>query len=142
MEAFMRQPGWAAAASGVALLVASCGSPPLHEVTGRVTLDGRPLEAALVTYISDDDRREFFLARTDAEGRYRLQPDGSRAGALAGRYIVRVTTLQEPDTRSDPPVPGIAERVPRRYNLKSELRAEVEPGVNERSFDLVTKEPR
>jgi hypothetical protein len=137
----MRRSGGATAV-GVALLAASCGSPPLHEVTGRVTLDGKPLEAALVTYISDDDRREFFLARTDAEGRYRLQPDGRRAGALAGRYVVRVTTLQEADTRSEPPVPGIAERVPRRYNLESELRAEVDPGVNDRSFDLVTEERR
>ena len=133
----MRHDWWVVA--GVAMLAASCGTPPLQEVTGRITLDGKPLADATVTYISDDERREFFLARTDAEGRYRLQPDGSRSGALAGRYVVRVTTFRQADDRVDPPIPGVAERVPERYNLASELRAEVGPGVNQRSFDLVAE---
>lgn len=131
--------GRVAVIAGAALLMAGCGEPPLHDVTGKVTLDGKPLSGALVTFLSEGEPRRFHLARTDADGRYRLRPDASRSGAVAGRYVVRVTTFQEGDSRVDPPVPAIPERVPARYNVESQLRAEVIAGPNEFAFDLESK---
>ncbi len=117
---------------GCALLAtaAGCGGGGIQlvSVQGTVTLDGQPLEDALVTFQPAEGRPSY--GTTDSQGRYRLQYTPDRRGALPGQHQVVISTYVEPDTDSDDPVKqaGRPERVPEKFNKKSTLTAEVAPG--------------
>lgn len=57
-------------------------------------------------------------------------------GAEPGEHRVTIATFTEGDPDGDPPVARVAERVPVKYNLRSELTATVERGANVLDFDL------
>lgn len=129
---------------GGAILVVpnGCGKAPLHEVGGTVRLDGKPLADTLVSSISEDAERRFFLDRTDAQGRSCLQLDADRSGAAAGRYVIRVSTAQEPDGAGEAGGGASPELVPARYNVASQLRADVVAGRNDIPIELRSKPER
>ena len=62
-------------------------------VTGTVTMDGKPVEGAQVTFTpqTGNPSNEAY-GRTDAEGKYSLRGliGGEKAGALAGEYKVTI----------------------------------------------------
>lgn len=82
----------------LALAAAGCGpSYDLHPVSGKVTLDGTPLENAVVTFqaLSDGSSAS---GTTDANGVYTLhdiRPDAG-PGAEPGEYIVSVSWTEPP----------------------------------------------
>jgi hypothetical protein len=124
------------AASAILLMLAvanGCGKsgPQVAPVRGRITLDGRPLANADVTFQPDDSRRAS-IGRTDADGRYELAYKRGQSGAIVGRHTVRIAVSSEL-VRNPPPIPA-------RYNTQSELHPEVEPGDNEFNFDVTTEE--
>src|SRR5437762_1698385 len=86
----------AALCAGVMLcLVAGCGKKQ-YKVEGTVTLDGKPVEGATVTFMPEEKGVKPAYCSTDAEGRYHIMtPDGE--GALRGDYIV-VIIKQTPAT--------------------------------------------
>jgi len=55
-------------------------------VTGTVTLDGQPVEGAVVVLQPEDKRTPSFRGITDGQGRYELKPS-----PRAGRYRVKIT---------------------------------------------------
>lgn len=69
-------------------VLAGCGGPKLVPVTGAVTLDGKPVDGATVTFVSEDGKNSF-SGSTDASGKYSLQ-EGEKVGALPGSYKVIV----------------------------------------------------
>jgi len=69
-------------------VLAGCGGPKLVPVTGVVTFDGKPVEGATVTFVSEDGKNSF-SGSTDASGKYSLQ-EGEKVGALPGAYKVLV----------------------------------------------------
>jgi len=119
----------------VSVGLAGCGKkeigislPELAPVTGVVTLDGQPLEGAIVSFEPDDlnvDRRES-RGVTGSDGRYELYYIDDVKGAVLGTLRVRISKLGD-DER---PV------VPDRYNSKTELSANVQPGDNSFDFSL------
>ena len=122
--------GLAIAATVSAVLAGGCSRsdrPPLGLVTGTVTLDGRPLGAALVSFTPEGPGRTS-LGTTDAEGRYRLAYLRDIVGANPGRHVVRITTATDET--------GGREKLPVRYHRRSELSAEVGPGDNTIDFTL------
>lgn len=110
-----------------------CGGPPadlpdIGAVSGVVTLDGQPLENARVMFTPDHSRPSG--AMTDANGRYELVFNEKIKGAAVGKHKVRITlgSAMEP------------EKLPAKYNIKTELTADVKPGPNEDiNFDLKSK---
>lgn len=125
-----------------ALLVAvGCSTSPqidyesagLVDVSGTVTMDGRPLADALVIFETEDKR--FSYGRTDGNGHYQLQFDTVAKGVMPGPKTVRISmsgaaTEEEAATRR-------VETVPKKYNKESELRVEVKPGEDQTfDFDL------
>jgi hypothetical protein len=81
------------------LLLAGCGPtagepepPVLRPVSGVVTLDGKPLEKAVVTFLNADERGTPSLGETDATGAFRLKYAGAE-GTAAGPYRVAVSYL-------------------------------------------------
>ncbi|MDQ3331678.1 MAG: carboxypeptidase-like regulatory domain-containing protein [Planctomycetota bacterium] len=118
-------------AAAAVFFAAGCGSEvELGGVDGRVTMDGQPLPDALVRFNPEQGGRPA-QGITDADGRYTLDYSANSEGALVGVAKVMITTgsLEAPDR----------EPVPKRYNLQSELRADVQSGNNTFDFDLQSK---
>jgi len=111
-------------------------------VTGHVTLDGTPLADADVTFKPEDGRASPALGKTDAKGNYRLRQDLEVPGVLTGKYVVRITTYQPGIPNIDPPVLTVQEKVPIRYNMRSELTRDVKLGDNVFDFPLDSRGPK
>jgi hypothetical protein len=121
----------------VAVCAVGCSSrpkdfPTLAAVTGTVTLDGQPLQKAVVMFLSEKGVAASGV--TDANGRYTLLYRGSADGAGLGRNTVTVTTL--PD---DPNMGVVKERIPAAYNTQSTLTADVVAGPNTFDFAMESK---
>lgn len=114
-------------------LAVGCGRD-VGEVGGTVTLGGKPLAGAWVTFQPENGTRPS-VARTDDAGRYELVRTEQVKGAAVGRHKVSITSGGESDDEGKKPRVA-AERVPARYNVKSELVREVKPGRNEVDFEL------
>jgi hypothetical protein len=109
--------------------VLGCGrgdAPPLGNVTGTVTLDGQPLENAVVTFSQTGGASS--IGKTDANGRYELYYGRDLKGALLGEHTVMITTSTE--VGEDCERTKTPETVPAKYNLASELKATVNAGNN------------
>jgi hypothetical protein len=123
-------------------LAAGCGGPYKSvPVSGRVTLNGKPLAKASVTFapVGKDANVEpgpSSVGTTDADGRYALRlvgADGS--GAVVGKHMVRIAILDETDTSVDAPVR--MKQLPLKYNGQTTLRFDVPAdGTDRANFDL------
>ena len=115
----------------------STSGPEIAYVSGRVTMDGKPLANATVVFIPEDGRPAG--ASTDAEGRYVLNFTEGRRGAIPGKSTVRITTAREAEQdengkmiRAESP-----ETIPMQYNAASTLSFTVEPKQrNVANFEL------
>jgi hypothetical protein len=108
----------------------------LVDVSGTVTLDGKPLAGAKVSFEGDDKRAA--IGTTDSAGHYRLMYDSQTPGAMAGPKTVRITTA-DADTEGGGAAEGAAaakESVPARYNRQSTLKADVSASQRAFNFDL------
>ena len=79
----------------VAFLVAGCGEPldPVYPVTGKVTLNGKPLTTGTVTFTpTGNGPSATGMIRED--GTYELKSHDDRAGALPGSYKVSVSAVK------------------------------------------------
>src|SRR5438132_10533557 len=89
------------------LFAAGCGGPTLAPVSGKVTLDDKPLAGATVGFYPLDAKSPASAptssGRTNDKGEYKLQTVmTSRPGAVVGKHRVSITV--EPDlTGSDLP---------------------------------------
>lgn len=117
----------------------------LASVSGTVTLDGQPLPNAYVVFEADD--KTFSFGSTDANGQYTLQFNSQRAGTTPGSKVVRITSNgaagevyeQDPDGVTEEGTSSAsAEKIPAKYNTKSELKATIESGSNTFDFELKT----
>ena len=119
------------------MTLAGCGSGSgLASVSGTVTLDGSPLPDALVSFYPEEGR--FSSGTTDSSGHYVLDYTADEQGAVVGKHTVKITvaTVQGEGGPARPP----KEKVPAKYNEKSELTVEVEPGTNaDMDFNLTSK---
>ncbi len=148
----------AAALALLAAIAAGCGGGtgfPSAAVSGRVTLDGKPLADAIVRFTPTADPAAKGKAAhesgpdsagiTDADGRFTLSiGDGSR-GATVGPNRVTITTVDLDESAPDytteglPVKPTSKEAVPARYNAQTELTFDVPPeGTDKADFPLTS----
>src|SRR5436190_8990370 len=114
-----------------------CGgekTPGLGQVTGTITMDGKPLPDATLTFETSKGGLSAALGRTDANGKYELYYSRGHKGATTGENIVRITTLGETGGEDNSQVRR--ESVPTKYNTSSELKADIKRGSNVVNFDL------
>ena len=127
----------------LAILSAGCGpsGPKIAYVTGKVTMDGKPLANATVVFIPENGRPAG--ASTDANGNYVLNFSQGRRGAIPGNNSIRISTQRDPTPgENGTAIPGAKETIPARYNSASELTFTVEPGKrNTANFDLKSGGP-
>jgi hypothetical protein len=152
---------WGLLSAGL-VLAAGCGGnrPPLAAVSGRVTVDGQPYPNAYVNFqpVGASGKPEpgrGSMGITDEHGRFTLVYDGGPEGAVVGRHVVRITTVQEADdparfekykdtgTPDGEPIPGAkglrTEIIPKDWNADSTREFTVpSEGTDQANFDIVT----
>lgn len=99
----------------LSVLLSGCGGsdrPPLEAATGTVTLNGEPLEGAMVALqpVADDNSRYQRPSRgvTDAQGKFTVGTYGADDGIPAGRYKVGVLKRE------------VVGELPENYNAENE----------------------
>ncbi len=130
-------------------------------VSGVITLDGKPVEGAVVTFAPTSTTGTAASGKTDASGRYQLTTQNPGDGALPGSYNVIVSKTEGDSTTSSVIKPGMTDEeatravmeardaaggvdpvikdvLPVKYKSTAEsgLKAEVAPGKGEFNFDL------
>lgn len=70
--------------------------PVLHPVKGKVTVQGKPLEHAVITFLQVDETGTTSVAETDEEGAYELTYIG-KPGVAAAKYKVGISYLMGTD---------------------------------------------
>lgn len=128
------------------------GKVTLLSVSGSVTLNGKPLPAAVVTFDAEDG--QFSYGLTDSNGKFSLQFDSAKSGVTSGKKTVRISTTRKilglnskeesggddgGEGESSKTSPRPTELVPARYNQKSELSVDVSSSKRHFEFPLVSK---
>jgi hypothetical protein len=119
--------------------------PELGQVTGTITLDGKPLSGIAVVFQPDSGRPA--RGMTDAEGKYELTYIRQTKGTKVGPNRVEIAPSEdgapEEFENVDEESKSVTKRsksgkptIPSRYNLRSELKAEVKAGKNTFDFQL------
>jgi hypothetical protein len=126
-------------------LAAGCGGSKVGLVSGKVTLDGKPLPNARINFQPIGDTAYTGVGsfgQADEHGEYTLKLiDGKATGAIVGKHRVAISAYDEgkaPDP-SDDRKKGPPDRVPLRYNVQTELTFDVKPGPNTANFDLKSR---
>lgn len=118
--------------SGISCNLGNSDLPDLGRVTGKVTLDGRPLTDAMVTFQPSSGRPS--VGRTDTEGQYVLDYMANQPGAKVGSHQVMIR--KEVEAKSSQGETIYKETLSPDYNQKTTLTAEVQPGPNDIDFSL------
>lgn len=136
----------------IGLLMSGCqpSKNPLGRLpaTGSVTLDGAPLDAGEIQFQPKQaDAKAVNTAAVIKGGAYSL---AAEVGLLPGTYAVSITSAPPPPaaTSTDPvqamqdaSKPPPADRIPRKYNQETTLKAVVtKEGPNKFDFDLKSKD--
>ena len=122
---------------GAVVLLAGCdgrvSGPPTYPVAGTVAVDGEPLAEGAITFDPADGKGGVYGGPI-RQGRFavRSSPGRKRVGILG----MKMQGVIGPDGK-----PMATQFLPPRYNLRSELTADVEPAGTELSFAL-TLEPK
>lgn len=103
--------------------------PPLGTVHGVIKLDDKPLENAYVDFNPAGANPS--TGQTNSSGAYTLDYSPSVKGATVGEHTVQIKTKVGGAVGA-----GTVEKVPAKYNEKSELKATVKAGDNKIDFDL------
>ena len=128
----------------VSCVVVGCSTAPqidyesagLVDVSGTVTMDGKPLANAMVFFETPDER--FSYGRTDESGHYEMRFDNHAMGVMPGPKTVRISTSMAA-TEDEASIRQV-ETVPAKYNKKSELKREVKPNEAQIfDFDLTSE---
>lgn len=142
----------------VVVLIVGCDTGPhLAPVKGTITMDGKPLVGAGVSFYPETAQPAALappsIGKTNENGEYTLATIEGKPGAVVGKHRVSLTQML-PDTGDDPggdapakvikraPVPGaLIDRIPAKYQgNKSELSCDVPSrGRTDANFDLKSK---
>jgi hypothetical protein len=132
------------------------GGPTLGKVTGKVTLDGKPVPDVAVTFMPTEGGSGSGI--TDASGNYELTHSNGK-GTPIGKNKVAVTTVNKPQSAaidlsqipSDSPEYAKAaaaassageynvkftEPIPAKYNTKTELQFDIKSGSQVINLEL------
>jgi hypothetical protein len=137
---------------GLMIAVAGCGgkaydAPKLMPVSGTVTLDGKPLAGAVLTFVPiGSTRGKGATGVAEKDGKYQLAR-GGKNGAPVGEYRVVVAWSgapngSEPAAGSPQMVAPPAQVLPAKFSgvRDSVLRAKVGDGDNVVNFPLSSKQ--
>lgn len=143
----MVRSAWAGVLVVAAAGLSGCAAGDVAAVSGRVTLDGKPLAGVWVNFYPaaapgrpNPGYPSVSAAPTDADGRYTLTiPQTRQAGAVVGPHAVSVNTFTAPEPEGSSSTKPHFDPLPAKYTTPSELRFDVPAGgTTEANFDLVS----
>lgn len=123
--------------------LAGCGGDPykVAPISGTVTLNGKPLANASVTFApvatgGTIEPGPSSAGTTDADGRFTLELIGKDGrGAVIGKHKVRISIREDADPANDDPVK--VQQLPMKYNAKTTLEFDVPAdGTDKADFNL------
>jgi hypothetical protein len=126
---------------GIAAWICGCGgggsdAPQLGEVSGTITLDGKP--AANVNVVFQPENGRPAMATTDTSGAYTLKYL-DESGTKVGKNLVSINS-PEPDGDGCGGCEEFLDPIPPKYNSEAsdnpEMTVDVKPGSQEFNFDL------
>lgn len=121
---------WGAYYLSSQVISTSSNRPVLGTVTGKVTLNGNPVENANVRFrpvtSKDEGGKAPSQGLTDAQGVFRLMYVRDVPGAAVGEHIVEV----------DAKGPDGKQRFPMEYNRRSKMHRSVKEGDNEINIEI------
>lgn len=128
-------------------LILGCadGGPERGEVSGRVTVDGKPVPNATVSFFPESANGTPSYGATDSDGRYTLMFTRSKSGAMTGKSRVEIVTQKISASEAaemkaeGQQVDTTYIAIPPKYAEPGALTANVEGGRNEINFELTTQ---
>jgi hypothetical protein len=122
---------------GLAMILAGCGDggPTLIPVKGKVSYDGKPLETGLVRFEPLDGKSASGKGGVIANGEY-------TALVPAGELLVKISSDKIVGKRKrydmpDSPMDDVTEQVvPKKYNIDSKLKVNVQAKKDDLDFEL------
>jgi len=148
------RPRFREAAAGMILMTAvGCGGEavkdhPRVSVSGTVTLDGKPLDKAVILFIPFPDVAGPTASAGISEGKFQLSTE---TGPVAGRHRVQIESTDTGGIAPDDEAAAAeiaagkrklakSVRIPAIYNTRSKLEKTIAAdSPNEFTFELVTK---
>ena len=133
----------------IVLFLGCSGSKKFAPVSGTVTVNGKPLANATVSFMpvaeqGSIEAGDSSVGKTNEKGEYILKSSKGKGGAQVGKHKVSVSLLSEQagDRDERPPRGGwpMADKVPAKYNAKTELTYEVTAGGTDKA-DFPLKSP-
>lgn len=131
--------------AGLLVFALGCGDSRIVPVSGRVTLDKKPVPNATVIFqpVSEEiNPGPSSQGRTDSNGQFTLLlATGDNKGALIGKHKVRITAYEGEEGKSSSGSDSKFRKriIPNKYNVESKLTFEVPAGgTTEAIFDLET----
>ncbi|QDU76590.1 hypothetical protein Pan97_36420 [Bremerella volcania] len=121
------------------LITAGCGSgrSDLVEVTGKVTLDGQPVNKGKITFEATDGKGGVEGGSIE-NGEYSVKTTlGSKAVKINSPKVVGERKTY--GTADSPTEEVSTEAIPKQYNRNTELKIEVSSSSLEHDFDLKSK---
>ena len=122
----------------VSVTMSGCGNvdgPRLATVTGKVTVNGKPVPRARITFIPERKGSPSY-GGTNADGVYRAMYNQNRAGAELGKHNV---IIENPEPETDDAgnlISGGGFTIPEKYRHPGLLKADIKSGSNEVDFAL------
>ena len=120
-----------------------CGGdtgPELSFVSGKVTLDGKPLAKVSLQFTPEQETGSPSYGATNADGEYELLFSTNRSGAMPGKHRVEITAV-EPEVDQEGKLIDSASivKIPTKYSVPGTLSADVHSGSNTIDFALESK---
>lgn len=120
----------------VLMMVGCTENSDLAEVTGTVNIDGEPAEKGAISFFPVNGQGPTTGAQI-LQGKYqsKVPPGESKVEIRVSKVVGQKKLYDTPDS----PVQDVyAEVLPPKYNSKSELRIDAQPGLNEKDWHLDT----
>jgi hypothetical protein len=129
----------------VVVAVIGCRTAKFAPVSGKVTLDGKPLAGATVSFepVTEPGAGPLppgSLGKTDQNGVFTLRATSGENGALVGKHRVVISLMDEQATGDERRRAGrVAEKLPPKFNTESNLTFDVpRRGTSAAEFTLTS----
>jgi hypothetical protein len=119
-----------------------CSGAKLPGVSGKVTMDGNPVDKATVVFNPIGESGRPAIGTTNSSGNYSLMFSSQTKGIKPGKYQVTIRTYSEPVDDGSGEMVGESrpETIPDAYNAKTTLEADVPADGGTFNFELKSSE--
>ncbi len=119
------------------VLLVGCSDNRTAEVVGTVSVDGQPVEKGSISFIPADGKG--VTAGSDIkDGKYvatGVSPGTAKVEIRVPKVTGKKMLYDDKNVTRD----TFSESLPKKYNVDTELRFDVQPGKNEKNWDVSTK---